>query len=145
MALVAHLRNDFGVAARHVHHQLGLHEGTAHRLFDIDMDALRHGQHGDGKVRMVRRGDSYGFNLVSHLVEHLTEVLVTLGVGEHAHDLLGMRRTHVHVAKGDDIQAAGLGEITDNLFSAITDADVGDVHLAVGADDLTVTFCIQQS
>ena len=78
--------------------QLVFKVGARQGLFAVDVNSFLDGPHRDGEMGEVGSRDHYGVNLAVHLVEHLPEILVALGVGIVAHHLLGVGSAHVHVA-----------------------------------------------
>ncbi len=93
------------------------------RLFAIDVLAPLDCGHRNDSVRVVRRGDDDGIDVLL-LVEHLAIVGPLAGVRvllEHA-----TRITLVHVAQGDDILATALVEVP---FPATAKPDARDVEL----------------
>ena len=99
MALVTHLGNDI-IFLGGPHHDLNLLEGTCHRFLHIDMLAIADGFDGDGEVRMVGHTYRDGIDLVSHLLEHLAEILEAGSFREHVHDLLCMGCSHIYITEG---------------------------------------------
>ena len=138
MALVTHLGNNLGVLARSRHNELVLVERAAERLLAVNVDAFLDRPHGDGEMRKVRRGYEHRLDLRMHLVEHLAEVLVALCLGEHSHHLEGVGCAHVDVAQGHHVGKTGGRHHLGVLQSAESDADEGDVNLAVSTHD---AFC----
>ena len=129
MALVAHLGDHVRVLERYVDEELVLEERTAHRLFTIDVDAFLDGTHGDREMGEVGRGYEHRFDLGGHLVEHLAEVLVLGNARELGDGPLGMRRSHVDVAKCDDVDHFGPHDLRDVVLAPVADADEGDLDL----------------
>ena len=129
MALVTDLGSQLGMPPGAVHHKLSLMEGAAHRLFEVDVLALAHGEHRDREVGVVRNCSCNCFELISALVEHLAIVTESLGLGIHPEDLLALRSVDVHVAEGDHVDHAGLGEFADDLLTTVTYSDKGDLDL----------------
>jgi len=105
MPLVAHLGDHFKLLLCG-HQQFNLLVSMRHRFLNIDMFAQRHGVHTDDEVRMIRRTDADGINLVGHLVKHLAEVLEARRIRKLLHDLFRVLCAHVRVAQGDNITQA---------------------------------------
>jgi hypothetical protein len=74
------------------------------RFFAEDMLLAFHRLHADHGVRVVRRGDHDGIDLLVHRVEHLAEIAEPFGVGERF-ERLG-RPLVVDVAQRHDVLVA---------------------------------------
>ena len=134
VALVAHLRGEFGVTVGHLDEELALLEGADEGLLAIDVLAGLHSGHADEEMGVVGHTDGHGVELVGVLVEELTEVGEPLSVGVHSQHLLALFALKVNVAQRHDVHHAGLGELLDVLLTAVADADVGNLHfVALGS------------
>ena len=147
MALVAHLRGD-PAARREVDHALALAKGMGERFFAVDVLAQCHGEHGDGKVRMVWRGDDDRVDFVAHLVEHLAKVSegarlvvrvnlweLTMLVGDRRQDakraerFLAVFAFQVDVAQSDHVTQPALHRRRPIDHTAVADADQREIDL----------------
>jgi hypothetical protein len=126
------LRHDLVVLGG-LHQGADLADGMGQGLLAIDVLAPLDGRHGRHGVRMVGRADDHRVDLVRHLVEHLAEVLIDLGVRE-LRDLrtLAALGPQVHVAQGDDLRAAVAGDRFDVAAAHAASADAGDVQSLTG-------------
>lgn len=80
MALVPHLGDDpkffFGP-----HQDFRFLEGAGEGLLDVDVLAERHRLNGGGEVGVVGGADRDGIDVLTHLIEHLAEIMEALGIG----------------------------------------------------------------
>ncbi|MCX6894378.1 MAG: hypothetical protein NTZ16_02485 [Verrucomicrobia bacterium] len=95
----------------------------AERLLAIDVFAGADCRHGNHRVRVVRRGDHHGVNVLL-LLQHLAVVGVKLRLGITRDDRRGVGG--VNVAQGHDVFTF---EIAQVVFAHPADADAGDVQL----------------
>ena len=129
VTLITHLCRQIGAFAGGLHQQFGLVEGARQRLLDINMFARSQRQHRNREVRMIGRRNRHGIEEVACLVEEFAEVAEKLGLGIHRHHLLGVFGAHIHITQSHYLDHARLGKFLDNLAAAVTDADVGYLHL----------------
>ena len=129
MSLVAHLGDDVGMPACGIHDKFGFMEGAAERLLYIDMLALVEAEHHDREMVEIRNGGGDCLELIPAFVEHLTEIPEPLGFGIHLQYGLALGSIKIYIAKGDDVHHAGIGKCVDYLVTAISDSNVGDLHL----------------
>lgn len=74
MTLVAHLR-DHLVAIAGFEESSRLPDVVCERLLRVDMNAALHGRKRSCEMRVVRRRDDHGIDLLVHLVEHHAKVV----------------------------------------------------------------------
>ena len=129
MALVSDLGGEIGMPSGGSHHQLSLMEGAAHRFLKIDMLPLIEGEHSDREVGMVRNSGGDSIEFVPTLVKHLAIITEPLGLRIHSEYLLALGPVYVHIAKGDDINHSGVGEIIDYLLTAVAYTDKRYLYL----------------
>ena len=88
MALVAHLRGDFGIF-RSPRHFAGFLNGPSERFLDVDVFVKLHGGERDRGVHVVGGGHQDGVNVLL-AVEHFAIILVALGFRQ----MLGFEADH---------------------------------------------------
>ncbi len=140
-ALIAHLRGDLHLLGR-LAHVPGLGDRVRQRLLAVDVLAHVHRHQAGRRVRVVRRADGDGVDLLAHLVEHLAVVevrfRVVLSLPRPRLDLFGVAQVFqgvvemvlVDVADGDNVaEFAGLGNVAVALAA---DADAGNADGFIG-------------
>ena len=112
----------------HLGHQPGLVDRVRQRLLAEAVLAHPHGHQRGRGVGVVGRADGHRVDALAHLVEHLAEVGVALGLGKPL--LAGVvQRAFVDVADGDHVAGvAGVARIARAL-AANADAGHGDRSL----------------
>src|SRR5690606_5692520 len=80
VSLVTHLGCQFWVLPSFFHHQLHLQKGTGHRFFYVHMFPKVQRHHGDREMGKIWHSNRYRIDLVTHLIEHLAEVLKTWNI-----------------------------------------------------------------
>jgi hypothetical protein len=132
VALVAQLRHDL-MFLRRLHQGANLRDRVGQGLFAIHMFVPLDCRHRRHSVRVVGRPDDHGVDLVAHLVEHLAEILVHLGIGELGdRGALAMLRPQVRIAQGRHPHAAVAGHLVDVGAALAAGADTGDVQFLTG-------------
>src|SRR5262249_49909519 len=112
------------LVGRNQAHLPGFVDGVGQRLLAVDVLAEAHRHDAGRGVRMVRRADGDGVELLGHLVEHLAVVEVPFRVFEPRG--LFVEGVLVDVADGDDLaQTAG---VVDVAVALATDADPGEAE-----------------
>ena len=136
MALIAHLRRDFGLR-RHRPHGAGLANVMADGLLAIDVLAQLHGNHGGQGVMMVWRGDEHGVHSIADLVEHLPVIgedrqrvgIAALALEPFLHDGVPVL---LHIDNGDEMLVFRGGQVRGGAASATADLDEADLLAGVG-------------
>ena len=101
--LVAELRDHLGLAGG-LADLANLVDRVGQGLLAVDVFAAFQCGHAGHRVRVVRRADHHGVDVLVHRVEHLAEIFESLGLGELL-ERAG-RPALVHVAQRDDVLAA---------------------------------------
>ena len=128
MALITHLGHYVRTLGSSLHHQFHFIEGSGHWLLHINVLTQGKREHGDGEMRMVWRTDTYSFNVITHLVKHLAEVLETRHIGKLFQYSLRLRRTHVYITESHKIGKARLVELHQVRSTLVANADTGKFY-----------------
>ncbi len=131
--LRAHLEHALGLLHRR-RELLGLLDGVAHRLLDVDILTVIHRLHCNLSVPMVGRRNEHGVDIgpaedLPVVERHVA--FMRFGIGPSA--------LAIHVAHGDNLAAVGTfadsGELSGEITTASADADCADINTVIRADD----------
>ncbi len=104
-------------------------EAVGQRLLGVDVLATLHRVHGRYKMGVVRSADDDGIDLIAQFIEHDTEVLECLGMGDFGESLhVFPEFGGVDIAQGNDIFVLQT-EIRHG--GDATSANQGDIDFAV--------------
>ena len=147
VSLIPHL-SGHAIPRGSPHQQFGFPKGASQRLFDIDMLAQGHGQHGYRKVREVRCPDSHRVDLIGHAIKHLSKILKSRLRIKGLEVVQGVRPTHVHIAESHNISESCLMHGSEITTTLIADAAARQPHFFIRClgsrlDEaaLVITFC----
>ena len=140
MSLVTHLC-DHAIFLFTAHHQFYFLESTRHRFFNIYMFAVGHCLDCDREMGMVGNPHRHSIDLIRHLIEHLTEILITGNFREHGDQFLRMLRPHIHIAKGYNITQSGLIQFLGNFTTPVTNANKCDINFLVRTNERYTRHC----
>src|ERR1017187_10473248 len=124
VSLVPHL-GDYLVLLRRLGQKARLPNSLSEGFLAIDRDASLHGPQRHASVHMVGDRDGNPMEVLLLLVEHLTEVAVTLGVWILCCGLVQLAL--IHVTEGVDVLAADATDVVATRHPA--DSDAADIHL----------------
>lgn len=131
--LGADLKDPLGLLHR-IGQVLGLGDGVAHGLFQINVLALVHGLQSHPGVPVIGGGDDDGIDLGA--VDDLVVVQVAVALVEF---LVLVEAPLVDVADGDNLAGvlflADPGELAPHVGAAPAAADQADIDAVVGADN----------
>ncbi len=144
VALVTALRHQIRVALGGVDHELALLERAAHRLLDVYVLTLIKREHYAREMREVGSLDHDGLELVAHLVEHLAEIGVYLGVGMRRGRFAAALRLGVDVAHRHDVRQTRLVELAHHLGAAVGHADPRYVDFAELGETLLLVLLLRR-
>ena len=85
-----------------------------------------HGLNSLHEVNMVRRDDTDGINIVTHLIKHHSKVRKLAHSREGIHYLL-IGAFKINIAKGDWLRSTITAELRDNFFATTTYAYTAEV------------------
>ena len=114
MNLRAHLRGPL-VFVGDLGQDAGFADRVRQRLLAVAVLAHPHRHRGGRRVDMIGRTHHDGVDLAVHLLEHLAEVAIPLGLGELLHRRLAA--PVVDVAEGHDILAGAVADVPTTLPS----------------------------
>ena len=89
------------------------------RLFNIDMLPAPHGLNSLHEVYMIRRDDTDGIDVVTHLIKHHPKVRELACPREGIHYLL-TGAIKINIAKSDWLRRAITTELRNHFFAAAT-------------------------
>src|SRR5271157_747446 len=118
------------VTARCLHHLPSLADGVCQRLFNVHILFRLAGEHGDGRVPVVRGRHQHGVYV--SLLEQPSEITVgpASGAGPRPG---GLRMRLVHVAHGCDVYTRNLAQEISVRSSPSATPNQADIHAIVGA------------
>lgn len=127
MTLITHLGDDsellFGA-----HEDFRFLKGAGEGFLDVDVLAEGHGLDGCGEVCVVWCADAYGIDVLTHLIEHLAEVVEAFRIGVGFEVLFGVfGEFEIDITEGDGGSDASLAKRRNNSAGSATDADAAEV------------------
>src|SRR5690554_3075076 len=138
MPLVSHLCHHVRVLGSCLNQQFRLVERACQWFLHEHVFSFGHRHHDCREMSEVGRSNCHSFNFVSHLVEHLPEILKQFRVRELCQCLLRVLSTQIHVAQGYHVSQSRLIEIVDDFPASVSNSDMGQIYFLVSANNSAI-------